>query len=289
MKKLLTIFVVCFLALSVFCGKVIDLTDPQMRMRFEREWSLFAQDQAQLLLYLQRAHRYFLVINTILLHYGIEPDFRYHEIIESALRAKVGSNAGAKGWWQFRKSTEQSYGLVINDHIDQRYDLIESTDVAARFILDLLERFGDSYLAMASYNWCRINVASAINEQDTADCFQLKMPEETMRYNVRAASIKYAMEHPLLFGINLSRIDLWPPVELVDTVQVTVGYRLPAHYVVDWCNTTRAEIERLNPELIGDKWTPGPNGPATYLIKTPPGTKEYFQAGLDSLTSGSKK
>lgn len=273
----------------IFCDSVIDLTDPQLRMRFELELLLFAEDQAQLLLYLHRGNRYFSVIDSILAQYDVTPDFRYCAVIESALRAKVGSNAGAQGWWQFRAPTGRAVGLVINKHINQRYDLIASTDAAARYIRDLKERFGDWFMAMAAYNWGRTKLAVAIDEQDTSAYFQLQMPSETKRYVVRAAAVKYAMDNPRLFGINLLQVEFWPPLESVDTAVVTVHHGLPVHYVVDWCSTTRAEIERLNPELIGDQWTPNPDGPQAYRIKIPAGTKAAFRAGLQSLIAGNKK
>ena len=336
MKQFFTIFVVCFLALSIFCGSVqaqddcytkaevdsiiaqqldsvlaryqlsatefqmpdsvefcdsvINLMDPLLRARFDREFLLFGGDQSQLMLYYKRGKQYFPVIESILISHGVPVDMKYCAVIESALLEMAGSNAGALGLWQIRKAAGREYDLVINEHIDQRYDLIASTNAAARYFRDLKNRFDDDwFIAMASYNWGQTNMKYAINEQETESYLQLQLPEETMRYGFRAAAVKWIMEYPLLVGLDPRRITYWPDPTPPDTAEVTVRYGLPAHYVVEWCSTTRAEIERLNPELIGDKWTPGPNGPVTYLIKIPPGAKEAFSLGLRALVARNKK
>lgn len=272
-----------------FCGITVDLTDPEYRERFEYELYLFA-NQTQLILFLLRGNRYFPVIDQILDLYKVPLDLRYVCVIESGLRAKVGSPAGAKGWWQFMKKTGQAYGLVINGHIDQRYDLIASTHAAARYLDSLHALSGDWYLALAAYNWGRYNVNDAIDDQDTSDYFMLEMPNETMRYVVRAAAIKWVMEHPEHLGIQPERIQYWDGLYPADTATVTVKHRLPVSLVMEWLGPTpRAVIERLNPELVGDKWTPGHLGPVTYHIKLPPGTKAAFQTGLRNLIGKNKK
>ncbi len=272
-----------------FCGITVDLTDRDYRERFERELLLIAEDQAQLLLYLLRAERYFPIIDPILDSHGVFLDYRYVCVVESGLRAKVGSHAGAKGWWQFMKRTGRTY-LVINDNIDQRYDLIASTHAAARYLVSLGKHFEDPFTTMAAYNWGRYNVSDAINDQGTADYFMLEMPNETMRYVVRGAAIKWAMEHPEQMGIRPERINFWDGLYPADTATVTIRHGLSAQSVVDWCGVTRAEIENLNPELTGDGWTPvSSKKPATYKIKLSHGTLAAFQAGLDKLTGKKKK
>ena len=51
-------------------------------------------------------------------------EIKYLAIIESALNPKARSHAGATGLWQFMYATGKSYGLEVNNYVDERSDPI---------------------------------------------------------------------------------------------------------------------------------------------------------------------
>ena len=70
---------------------------------------------------------YMPIFETELDRVGLPIELRAVPIIESALRPRAYSRAGASGLWQFIYSTGKSYGLEMNSYIDERRDPYKST------------------------------------------------------------------------------------------------------------------------------------------------------------------
>ncbi|MBK6482362.1 MAG: lytic transglycosylase domain-containing protein [Chitinophagaceae bacterium] len=77
---------------------------------------------------------YFPVFDQIFSQYGIPPEVKYLAIIESALNPHAVSRMGATGMWQFMYGTAKQYGLTINSYVDERKDIIRSTEGAAQYL-----------------------------------------------------------------------------------------------------------------------------------------------------------
>jgi pSer/pThr/pTyr-binding forkhead associated (FHA) protein len=69
-------------------------------------------------------------------------DLAYMALVESAFVNGRTSHADAAGLWQFRAETAQQFGLVVNDQVDERFDVEKSTHAAARYIRSLILEFG---------------------------------------------------------------------------------------------------------------------------------------------------
>ena len=61
-------------------------------------------------------------------------EIKYLAIIESALNPKARSHAGATGLWQFMYATGKSYGLEVNNYVDERSDPIRATKAAVKYL-----------------------------------------------------------------------------------------------------------------------------------------------------------
>ena len=79
---------------------------------------------------LGRSSMYFPVIENILREKNLPEDLKYIAVIESALLPRAKSRQGASGMWQFMEGTAEMYGLNITRHIDERRDIIKSTEKA---------------------------------------------------------------------------------------------------------------------------------------------------------------
>lgn len=77
------------------------------------------------------------------------------------------------GLWMFIPSTARSYGLRVDDAVDERLDVVKETDAAVRLLTDLRARYGEWPLAIAAYNMGEKAVDRAIEEGGTRDAWAL--------------------------------------------------------------------------------------------------------------------
>lgn len=111
---------------------------------------------------LGRQVMYFPVFDEHLAQKGLPESLKYLSIVESALVPKAYSRAKAVGLWQFMDYTGKEYGLKINKYVDERRDVIKSTEAALRFLAFLHHKYKDWALAIAAYNSGAGRVSRAI-------------------------------------------------------------------------------------------------------------------------------
>ena len=61
------------------------------------------------------------------------------------------NNGYSAGIWGLTTPVARQYGLIVNNEIDQRYDLRLSSEVAARYLKDLIIHYGNEKIAMLAY------------------------------------------------------------------------------------------------------------------------------------------
>ena len=154
---------------------------------------------------LGRSNLYFDLYEAKLAEYGLPDELKYLSVIESGLRPKVKSRAGALGLWQFMYKTGKYFGLKENAYIDERMDPYKATDAACRYLKKLHDIYGDWNLALASYNAGPGNVNKAIRRSGNKKSYwevRPYLPRETQGYvpNFIAATyvMKYYKEHNLV-------------------------------------------------------------------------------------------
>ncbi|OGL46097.1 MAG: hypothetical protein A2161_09540 [Candidatus Schekmanbacteria bacterium RBG_13_48_7] len=71
--------------------------------------------------------------------HGVPFDIVFLALTESHWHGTVKSRSGARGYWQFIRSTARRYGLKVNRNIDERTHPVKSTIAAIKFLKDLYE------------------------------------------------------------------------------------------------------------------------------------------------------
>ena len=235
-----------------FADIKIPLNDQDVRERFDRELMVNTFWHSNTMLNFKLSNKYFQEIDKILLEEEVPLDFRYLAVAESGLR-NVKSPAGAAGIWQFMKATGKSYNLIINDEIDERYNLEKATRAACKYLKEAKIKFGSWALAAASYNMGIPKLQRRLDEQLVDNYFDLYLNAETARYMYRILAYKMVFENPYQFGLFIDQEDLYEPLEY-EIMNMGGSIEDLAQFAKDH-NTTYKMLKVANPWLRGKSLT----------------------------------
>lgn len=116
---------------------------------------------------MNEAYVFIPTIKSILAKHGVPSEFLYLAMAESNFSTRAYSRKRASGLWQFMPFTGKLYGLKINEYVDERRDLVKSTEAAAKYLSTLHKRFGKWYLAAIAYNCGGGRLSKAIKRAKT--------------------------------------------------------------------------------------------------------------------------
>jgi hypothetical protein len=262
------------------CGERIPLEDRNVWENLDREFLVTLDSEAQILLWMKRARRYFPHIEMRLKEMGLPEDLKYVTITESSLRPYAVSSSGASGIWQFIPSTGERYGMRRDRGIDERFDFFKATEGALAYLKSLYEEFGSWILAMAAYNAGENRIRKEIEFQKTRNYFYLKLPMETERYVYKIAVAKIILSDPGRYGFYLDEEQLYDPLR-IERVQIELPQPLPLIEVAQAIGVSYKEIKEMNLHLIEDSIPPG-----FHILNLPLGTSETFWTFWDLWKRG---
>lgn len=206
-----------------FAGEATPLERWEVKEQLDREVLFNYYWESNILYMLKLAGRYFPMIEERLKANGIPEDFKYLCIAESNLSNAI-SKAGATGFWQFMRGTAPGYGMEISATVDERYNILKSTDAACKYLKTAYEKFGSWTAAAASYNCGMGGYQNAINFQGTSHYYDLLLPEETQRYIFRILAFKYLLTNSEKLGYQLPEEERYEPV---GTREIIVSKTIP--------------------------------------------------------------
>ncbi len=155
-----------------------------------------------------RGNRYLFHIVEEIEHRGMPTELALLPFVESAMNPTALSSAQAAGLWQFIPSTGRAYNLQQDWWVDNRRDVVKSTEAALDYLQKIYALAGnDWFLALASYNWGENAVARAMRRNESrglpTDYLSLTMPAETRQYVPKLIALKNIVLHAAELGVQL--------------------------------------------------------------------------------------
>ena len=235
-----------------FAGESVPLYQSDVKERLDRELHINTYWHNNTIFLIKRANRWFPVIEEILREKGIPEDFKYLAAIESNLLNDV-SPKNAVGFWQIRRSTGRELGLEITREVDERYNPVESTKAACKYLKKAYDKFGSWTMVAGSYNRGISGIQRAINNQKVYSYYDLMLNNETSRYVFRILAIKEIIENRADYYFDIKEEHLYEPYEIK---QIEITQTIPD--LVEFSKTQGINyklLKQYNPWLRQDKLT----------------------------------
>ncbi len=209
-------------------------------------------------------------IKRILAEHNVPPEFLYLAMAESNFSTRAYSRKRASGLWQFMPGTAKFYGLKIDEYVDERRDLIKSTEAAAKYLSSLHKRFGKWYLAAIAYNCGGGRLNKAIRKAGSDELSVLLDPKKRYipkesRYYIRkiVALAMIGYDEQLLMHSEYEHLLNRANAYSISTVQLSRGDSL--RRVSRIVGIPLKELQKLNRHLKYDFVPPYVKGYDVYI------------------------
>jgi peptidoglycan lytic transglycosylase D len=219
---------------------------------------------------------------------GVPEEIAYLPLVESSFNNSSLSKTRAVGIFQFMSGAARSYGLTVNDTIDERLDPFEASRAAARYLRRSYELYGTWPLAITSYNHGQQGIARAVSEVGSTDFmtvlnnYQSRLFRFASRnfYAEFLAACKVMNDSKKYFG----DIDAASPIK---TKSVTLASPLSATALLNAAGVDREELRACNPSLSTSVIFGKRSIPAGYVLRLPASSVDDFPALVAKARSAS--
>lgn len=220
---------------------------------------------------LSRATRYLPMMEAIFDEESVPRELIWQALIESLFKTGAYSRAAAVGMWQFVSGTARLYGMKVGSNLDERRDPVRATRMAAIYMRDLYDEFGDWSLVLAAYNAGKGRIGRAMQRTGHDDFWSLSaaraIPRETRDHVPKVYAAMLIAYDPEYYGLVVTQEPLYTYDESL--MDANTDLRL----VADLVGLSFDEIRDYNPHLMA--WVP-----EDYAVRVPAGSRAAFEAAL---------
>lgn len=174
--------------------------------------------------------------------------------VESTFNPNARSSSNAYGMWQFVPSTGARFKLAQNNEIDERQDIVKSTQSALWYLNYLHSIFGQWEPAIGAYNWGEGNMYKEIVKSGqtpgSIDYANLNLREETSNYLPKLIALASIIENPDKFGVDLDEMENKPFFAIVNPVSPITLTDLANQAGID-----KKTFAMLNPQYKNNSYT----------------------------------
>lgn len=216
------------------------------------------QNQPDHLIQIKGNTEYFIgYVSQQLLKRGLPIELALLPIIESNYNPHAYSRARAVGVWQFIPQTADIFNLHRGDWLDERRDIVKSTEAALNYLQELHQEFNNDWLlALAAYNAGEGVVRSAIRENRSqgkqGNFWSLNLPLETQNYIPKLLALSAIIQQPEFYNYTLPHISA-SPVITIAPLESTISLEVLA----DALSMSMDDIRILNAQFLKSSTPPG--------------------------------
>ena len=188
--------------------------------------------------------------------FGIPSEVALLAGVESFYNPHARSKSNAYGMWQFLPGTGQRFNLAQNSDIDERQDIVKSTDAALRYLMYLHSLFGQWELAIGAYNSGEGNMYKVVynsgQKRGSVVYDDLNLREETQNYVPKLIALANIIENPKRFGVTLDDVPNEPYFAMTSPVAETT-----LNTVAKLSGVDNKVFTKLNPQYKNDSYRLG--------------------------------
>jgi len=143
-------------------------------------------------------------------------------------------------------STGKLYGLKENSIVDDRFDVLKSTDAACRHLKDLYDIYGNWFLALAAYNSGPGNANKGLRRSGGTKSYWViwpYLPRETRGYVPAFIAMTYLLKHYEDHNIQ----PVYPEFTWDDVDTLMVRDLLSFEQITEYLSIEESSLKFLNP------------------------------------------
>jgi len=153
---------------------------------------------------LERLKTYAPLVEEVLREENLPTDFKYLPLLESKFIATTKNSFEEVGFWQLKEDLAKSYGLKINDRVDERMNLVASTRAAARLLRKNNLYFKNWIYTILTidvgYSQAKQHILNNYNKREVIGVQELYIEERTHSFIKRFLAYKIAFEEKMLLS-----------------------------------------------------------------------------------------
>lgn len=211
---------------------------------------------------------------------GMPAELALLPMVESDYQPTESSSVGAGGLWQLMPTTASGFGVKMNASLDDRRNVITSTNAALNYLQSLHDTFHSWDLAIAAYNAGEGTVQNAINYNKArglpTDYWDLPLPEQTKEYVPKLLAFANIIQTPSHYGMRLMPVPNKPYFSSIDLHE-----QYSINELAHLADVTVAEFRNLNPEFRHANTAKL----ASYNVLVPKTNKQTFVNNITQLSA----
>jgi len=216
MKKFILFYILFFAFIQFAEAQVPEVPDQLefggLKLRIEEDAKKIIQGHVDALMKnpkyfmakVEKASLYFPIIEKIFIEEGIPEDFKFLIIQESAFIGNAVSTSNAVGYWQFKKESAEEVGIVVNDEVDERMNIVAATRGAAKYLKRNNFYLNNWLHTQISYQAGMTGARMMVDAKETGAEF-LTITDKTYWYAMKFLAHKIAFES---FTDNASNLNI---------------------------------------------------------------------------------